>query len=235
MDMIMKKWSSITVLMFLLSITHFSIAQRYMTNPQLGDFKALSTPTRLGRAATEVIDGSPYSSDDYQIGVFHLKNGGAAEVEMKYNIYLDQIEYKKNDSSYTVRPNSIIKKISTEDNTFVVEPYQENGNNRSGFFVRLDSGEASLLVKMKVTIKNREEATPMKPEITPAQYKRMLDECYIKIGDSHPVKLKNTKGILESIPDHKEKVKSFIKSNKISARDPEELTALIQYYNSLSS
>jgi hypothetical protein len=145
------------------------------------------------------------------------------------------MEYKKNDSSYTIRPNLVINKVLTDDNTFVVERYQEDGNNRTGFFVRLDSGEACLLVKKKITIKNREEATPMKPEVTPAQYKRMLDEYYIKIGNSEPVKIKNTKAILEILPEHKEQVKSFIKSEKISARDPEELTALVQYYNSIKS
>jgi hypothetical protein len=90
-----------------------------MTNQQLGDVKALSTPNRFNSSA-EAINGSPYLSDDYKKGIFLLQNGGSAEVDMKYNIYLDQMEYKKNDSSYTIRPNLVINKVLTDDNTFVV-------------------------------------------------------------------------------------------------------------------
>jgi hypothetical protein len=58
---------------------------------------------------------------------------------------------------------------------------------------------------------------------------------YFRFDQDIAVKIKNKKRFLELIPDHRNQVKAFMKSEKISLRKPKDIKLVVSYYNDLVS
>jgi len=90
----------------------------------------------------------------------------------------------------------------------------------------------SLYSQHKVDFIKATKAAPYKdPE--PPKFVAKPDTYYLKIGQKAAVKIENKKGLIELFPDHKKEVAAFIKQNQTKLNKPEELIALVEYYNSL--
>ncbi|GJM30567.1 MAG: hypothetical protein DHS20C17_32020 [Cyclobacteriaceae bacterium] len=98
--------------------------------------------------------------------------------------------------------------------------------------IRLDSGGMSLLTKMEIIFKDRQQGKPIQGDI-PAQYQRMPDKYYFRLQDGSLERITSMKKVLQWLPDRKKEMEEFVKEHKISAKNTEELIAFTQYYNSL--
>ena len=68
----------------------------------------------------------------------------------------------------------------------------------------------------------------------PSKFSRLPDTYYYQMGDQPVVKVGNMKNLIESFPSHHEELGDFVKLEKISAKNGEELLKLFKYYNSIS-
>ena len=209
----------------------------------------LTTPNRSNSASTQnyvgtgvsltsedsayPIDGTPYFNEYYLKGMVYSYRGSYADLLMRYNIFLDRVEFRNKDSVvYTIIPDKVIKKVVIDNNTLVVDTYELKGDLVSTFFMRQDSGKLILLTKMMVSFREREMGKPIVGDV-PAKYTRMPDVHYIKSGDGPLVKIQNIKKLIEGLPDHQKEMEEFAKKEKTSSNKAKELTSFIKYYNSL--
>ena len=86
-----------------------------------GRFNTLNAPTEVE------IQGSPDLDDSYFKGSMFLTLGIFTDLEMRYNIYFDQIEFKNQDSVLALGPDEIVNKIVIGKQTFVVDNFEHKG------------------------------------------------------------------------------------------------------------
>lgn len=232
----MKLSNEANLIVILLAINSmFCNAQIKLNIPDGATIKSVSYISNLDRFNTPTyeytIEGTPYSNDVYSKGNVHLKNVSFSNIEMRYNIFYDQIEFKDQDSVFAIFPDMNINKISIGTQTFVVDSYELKGKRIPGYFLRLDSGMVTLLTKMTVTFKDR-ELKPIAGEI-PAKYQRIPDIYYLKFGNSSLIKIRSISKIIDELPNRKREMEDFARSEKISVNNLKELTKFINYYNSL--
>jgi hypothetical protein len=178
------------------------------------------------------IDGTPYMDESFVKGGLQSELGNLYDLDMRYNIYYDRMEYNQQDTMYVIAPNLLINKVEMGTKTFVVENYETRDGIYPSFFVRLDSGDISLLTKMEVAFKGRQQGRPIQGTV-PAKYSRKPDVNYIKLSDGSLKKIRNMKKLIQSLPDHRAEMATFTEENRISPKNKEELIRFTQYYNSV--
>lgn len=179
------------------------------------------------------VKGTPYMSEQYAKAKFQTSFGEFTDVLARYNIYYDQIEFKEGDSVFAIRPDQVIQRVEIDNKTFVVDSYEFRGDIIPGYFQLVEAGKLKLLTKMVITLRERQEPKPLQTEGSPARFDRMPDVYYYRIGDMPTIKLKSIQKMIDTLPDHKKEMEQFVKKEKLSAKDQDELARLVRYYNSL--
>ena len=180
------------------------------------------------------IEGTPYLMDEFAKGsIFTITKQHVANVPLRYNIYNDEIEYLlgKNEIQAMANPE-IVERIVFADYNIVYLPYTNSKKIKSGFFIILEEGNASLYSKPKVKYKKASEPNAYNNGNS-ARFIKNPDQLYIKVGKEQAKLVGNKKDLVEIFPDNKDKVKAFIKKSKIKTKNQESLLELVQYYNSL--
>ena len=90
----------------------------------------------------------------------------------------------------------------------------------------------AVITKMKVEYLEREPAKAL-VDPKPPRFVRKDNQHFLMKSKAEIVKIKSVKRLIESLGRYKNELSQFVKTEKISARDPEELAKLLDYYNSL--
>ena len=178
------------------------------------------------------IKGSPYFFEDFRKGSVITKNGKKYNGEFRYDLYADQIEFKLDGDVYWIANPELMEYIKIDDKLFVYYD-KDMTDSKNGFYYQvLVMGECKLLYRKGINLK---EAEPPKPYVDakPATFIDRKPLYYIQKGIAYPQKVSNKGDLLENLSDKKQEVSAFIKKNKISVNNKDELIDLIEFYNSL--
>lgn len=216
-----------TILLCLV-IYGLSVAQQTLSvNQVTGDqsvFNGIVSTT--GKQLTyDEIQGSPYLSKNFSIA----KVGeNFEEVPVRYNSYKDEIEFQKDGKPQVLPKDSKFSKIEIKSprQTFVFLNTPED----SGYFIELVNGKNSLYKKVKTIFRDAVPAANSYASDKPAQFKMQDPVYYIKTQNTF-IKAKNQKEVMEQLPDKKEGLISFFKSNKIKFDREEDLINLVNFLN----
>ncbi len=178
------------------------------------------------------VEGSPYANDEFVKGSIYHSRGVHRNIDMRLNVYANQIEYKVNDSIWVVDASKLIQKVVMGDHTLVVNLGEEKGKQGLRYYYRLDSGKVTLLEKKNARYQEAQYGKAIEGNV-PAKYFGMASEYFIKIGEEPLIKIQSMKKLIEDLPDHKPEMEQFAKKEKISTNKPKELIKFIHYYNSL--
>ena len=179
------------------------------------------------------IEGSPYLNEEWVDGEIHTFKASYAGVSMRYNIYLDYIEFKQKGKSYILDPEPRLRKIELDGNTLVVAKYGRIGKMKDGYFLLLDSGKLQLMSKKAIQFKEAQAPKALESSATPAKYQQLPDQFFYRFGQGDLVKISNTRKMIAGLQDHQEELNAFAKKEKISAKKEDDLIRLVKYYNSL--
>lgn len=175
------------------------------------------------------IEGIPYSNKEFAEGVFHFKDTTAVKLPLRYNIYADEMEYQLKGANYVVGNPESVNKITIGESVFVYLPFVGKG----GYFELLETGKCFLVQKRVVKFKPAEGPKPIEGKTIPAKFVKEPDVFYLVVNQSEAFKIVNLKSAINALPDHKAKLESFIKQEKIKNDRKENLIKLVKYYNSL--
>lgn len=210
-----------------------SFAQSSQTAGQVGQTEVLRSFQIAGKNAfnNTVIEGSPYLEDVF----FMSKVEGIDKVFLsKYNIVLDQFEFKEDDDVYILPKKPEYKTIVLGKSKYILLEYNADNVLKTGYLVELmKSDNVSLYKKIRIKTTEKQEAKGY-DKATPARYVKISPEFYIKIKentiDYFP---KNKKELLSLFPDSKEKIEGFLKENKTSFKNEEDLIKLTKFLGQL--
>ncbi len=189
-------------------------------------------PTNPTGVTTEV-KGTPYLDEAYQDGTILFANN-TRTAPIRYNAWKDLIEYKQdNGQPRVLDASATIKKVQLGSTTFHVEKFESNGVEKYGYFTLIDSGKVTLFSRKAMKFTPALKGRALDGGDQPAEFRRLPDVYYVKVGDQPLTEVKSLKALLAAFPDKNEELSSYAKKEKISFKDEGELKQLVSYYNSL--
>jgi hypothetical protein len=142
------------------------------------------------------------------------------------------VEFRKKDVTYILDPSPSVLKVSLPATNLVVDNYNVKGKPTSGFYVLLDSGRLTLLMKKKVILRPAQAPKAIETDGKPARYEKQKDEFFYKLNGGPVSEIVSVKKIVEVLTDHQDEVKTFVGKEKISKKEG-DLIKLAEYYNQL--
>jgi hypothetical protein len=180
------------------------------------------------------INGSPWENAEFIAGeIYSSGNQHYSGVPLRYNIYSNQIEFKKPEGGvFEISPPEIIDSVFIGESRYIFYPFVIGSRTQKSYFKALTKGSPMLLVKMNVILKEAELPGAYK-EAVPASFQRMQDDFYIAEYPGDAIKFSGKKDFLELLKSHSEEMEQFIKQNKTKFSRQEDLIKLMGFYYSL--
>jgi hypothetical protein len=182
------------------------------------------------------VEGSPFMPEEFSEGRIRLKDGELYSGKLRYDMYAGEMQFIANGIVYGIAFPEDIEYIEIkEDMKFIYTSYLMKPSDtklKETYFIVLMNGDNKLLAKKEVLLS---DAEPAKAYVgpKPAQFSEKNDIYYIKKKKFPAVKISNRKSLISIMKDKEAEVFDFIKNEKISYRNPEDLKKLVEYYNSL--
>lgn len=178
--------------------------------------------------------GSPYLSDKFADGLVVLKSKQTNDVtvHLRYNVYSDNLEFKKDDKVLVLlKDTTVVESFSMGNTKFVLIPIPAKDEVAS-FAEEVYSGMYGLyrrhIVSFTPEVKAKGYQDPAPPTYTTED-----PVYYLKIGAEY-MKVKNLKDISKKISSNSDKLLKFIKSNKLKMKNDNDLVKYMTYLNSIS-
>jgi len=222
------------IVICLIAFTNLSYAQQ--TRTQAISRKLDQTNFTIRRNTNNSIQskGSPYINKNFE--VIKLKKYDNQLFLGRYDANLAEMQIKRKNDTIVLHNSEDYEVTFTSSNkTYKTYNYtNEEGHPKQGFLVVLFETE-SLAVLKEEKIKFFEAKPPSDgyDKAKPAEYVRVNDIYYFRLGDTVSYLPKKRKDFLNLFPKHSNKIKIFIKKNKISLKDDEDLIYLFKYIETL--
>jgi hypothetical protein len=174
------------------------------------------------------VDGSPYYTPEFIKGTVYLNNGNYATYPFRYDIFQDEMEFRKDDKIFWLLKNDI--KFLRYGSDMVIVTHAVSDTGKLGYFFLKETGKYNIMKKMRVVF------YPLVPpkgysETIPDRFKREEDEFYLQFEGMPAQRLKNNKDLSTVFPDNKPAL-DFIKKEKIKVNNFESLQKLVNFLNS---
>lgn len=213
-------------------ISYCSVAQ---TGSELLEFYSnFASAKNVEKGAKRNINfqGSPYSNENFVKGKVILKSGVFYKnIPFRYNIYNKEMEFQKGNIAYALSNSDEIVSLEIGKDKYIYCSFENKLGEKKGYFLVAEDGQSKLL-KMEQVEFIEEQKPGAYSEAKPAYFRKTPELVYIKIKEKPANIVKRKKDLLKIFAGE-EKVIDFIKKNKISARNIEDLKKLIIYYNSI--
>ena len=179
--------------------------------------------------AYQDVEGNPYLKKEFTEGVVKINDTLSVKLQLRYNIYSDQIEYLMNGVVYEVGDPHQLKKVIIGDAVFLYVPFIRE----KGYVELLVSGKCVLVQKRSVNFKPAEGPKPIEGITKPAEFTSEPDIFYLGSGGAQTNKISSIKSVIEVLQDQKSNIETFIKTGKIKKVSRENLIKIAEYYNRL--
>ncbi|WP_116496774.1 hypothetical protein [Balneicella halophila] len=144
------------------------------------------------------------------------------------------MEFEKDNTPYYIVNPSKIATIKIGDKVYTHTAYIHNNKVHTTYFILNKDGEVQLLEKEKVFFKQAEKSKGYIVAKHP-RFEVVSSTLYVKFGDKPAQLIKRRRDLAKLFPSHQEELSKFIKKNKISTKDPKDLSKVIDYYNNLAN
>lgn len=180
-------------------------------------------------------NGSIYLTDRYKKATVIDEQSGSIDTKLKYNIYLDAMEYRYDSKFYSVLKKPIVH-IRIMDHMFYYCNFQTaRGLDRSGYYALVESQEKYRIYKQyTLKITEPKKGSGSSYGVDPGTIKRIttyyLEENNVILNLSQD-KVK----LLETFRDKENELAVYLKTKKIRLKKEEDLVQLVAKYVALKN
>jgi len=182
------------------------------------------------------IQGDPYIFKDFQKGILYVNSDEKAEVDIRYDIFADQMHLKDKDQIYAIIHPEKVKLIEAGSYKFIYSAYLKSPGDKepeeSSYFILRAEGKCMLLLKKNIRIQDP-EPPKLYQEAKPAKFVFTSDSYFIKLESKTAVRIKNKKDLLTVLVDQSDAIDKYITANRLDIRDLNDLEKIVVYYNGL--
>lgn len=192
----------------------------------------LASSTVGGPAAKAV--GSKYINENFMPGNY----SDGSLILFRYNAFEDQIEFKNSEdvAQYLVGKKGGTVSTTDKKTTYEYNDYTTSKNeSKTGFLNVVSSNpNVKIYVSDKIYLQAESKASSGYATSKPPTYKKATPEYYIKIKEN-PIVFMTTKkkDFAKLFPGKENEVNNYIKENKISLTDEQDLKKLAGFLNGL--
>jgi len=194
----------------------------------LNFYNEVSRNKMLDQVDLSGIDGTPYLNGEFEKGFVVTKDSVQyAGLDLRYNIYNDVIEFKKNDLAMELNESFPFLYAVVNDQAFV------KADNEDGYFQVVASGDVYLLKKLKMKFVDPKPASGYQSFKRPS-FSELKPDYYIEKqigGDAFQIK--NADDLAKIFADKAGEIKAFVKKEKVKADKETDLLKVLNYYNSI--
>ncbi len=183
-----------------------------------------------------LVKGSPYLNEEFLFGVMSTVEAVRIEgLKYRYDIYADEMQFILNNDTASITKPLTLRSVELGDQRFIYDVYETGVDMvAAGYFEVIEEGKLTGLLRREMELKQDIYTQHYGGGGgTKDFYYKDSEFHYVKFNKGVARKVTNKKNFLELIPYHKNEVKSFIKSEKISIKNPKDFKKLISYYNTL--
>lgn len=186
------------------------------------------------KADSEAAQGSQYFSDKYLPAYI---NGEKEVVLARYNAYHDEIEVKVDGEEKAVQPvNNQVIELKGQNLSYEYLQYTDKeGTSRQRYLIPVNkSDKVSIYKEESIYLQPEEHPTSGYGRYKAPQFRKNDIEYYIQFNNGEIVHMSTKKkDVLSLIPGKEKEIKAFIKENKISTDEDEDLKQLANYLGTL--
>lgn len=222
-----------TLIFLFLTLSKGIFAQKNLINLGLGDLAGQLNWNNTILPPSPDIEGSPYLNEEFEIGeVFYGNKYKLNQIPLRYNIYNDDMEYKVDNSIMAFANPQHIDQVVFGNNVFIYLRSESVSEEGGGFVKIWNSQYPAIITKMRVEYFDREPPKAL-VDPKPPRFVRKENQHFLMKSKTDAVKIKSVKRMIESLGHYKVELTRYAKTEKISARKPEELAKLLDYYSTL--
>lgn len=182
------------------------------------------------------IAGDPYIYKDFHEGKMTLKNGETYQLNLRLDIYANQVHLKNNGQIYGIIYPEKIAFFVIDTIRLLFSNYMNSHaiktSGEGSYFILKADGKCKLLIRKNIRIQDAEPPKVLQ-DAKPAKFIHLRDTYYLKLDENPAVLIRNKKDILSVLGDKKETISKYLKSNKSGTKKIEDLAVIVDYYNSL--
>jgi len=183
------------------------------------------------------LQGSPYLTNEFVEGTMTTLDGTVIPGLMyRYDIYGDRMQFIINGDTAVINKPLALRSLELGNRKFVHEVFLVDATRvATGYFEVIEENEyLTVLYRRDIEIEQ---------DIYVANYgggggtkefrMKKVNSYFVKPIDSAALQVRSKKDFLNSIPDHQNHVKQYMKDHKISVKKEKDLLEVAKYYNSL--
>lgn len=224
-------------LLFIFLIPLIGFSQMQSVHREMKQFATWDLTREIDpNAKVEKVSGSPYANDNFfdaQITIMDT----VVTVPVKYNVVLDEMEFKKDDKTYALvaKENTVVKMVTSKVNYSYLK-YSFDGTTKKGFLIKkTTNNNVNFYLKEVITYVPYKDAVNAYSQPIPAHYRKDSDIFFIGIADGNIAEMPTKKKeLLKMFPNNEKEIETFLKTNKISFKDEEDLILLVNYLDTLN-
>ncbi|GAA3508688.1 hypothetical protein GCM10022393_20350 [Aquimarina addita] len=209
----------------------------------------LATTTLFAQLPESIIEPSKEVDlfDNYKGSIYKLKKHKEASItdeasgtfngELNYNIYLDIIEYVKNDNLFQIVKSPSVYANIKGDYYYYCNFKNSRGQKRQGYYVLVELSDNYSVYKkytLKITPPDELDVDPMTGGIPPGSIKTLTSYYLEENGVILELPV-GKKDLLATLSDKKNELEKYISSEKINPKKEEDLLRLVSRYNALKN
>jgi hypothetical protein len=233
----MKKTISISIILLLIG-TSTLFAQNLTTQRKVNQFTEyldrFNTNDIYAFSDPNSYEGTPFYHTKFLLGSVYINNElSASNVALRYNVFADEIEFKKTLATEDSEAKAIIKSndiyVKIEDEFFVVIP--DNGY----FLVLFDGANFSFLKKLTKKYHLPKESKNTYEKGSPPTFSdRFTYFIYTKEGSIKEFP-SSKKKIFAAFGNNEKEIKQYCKEEKLDLKNEDDLKKAIIYLDKLEN
>jgi len=177
--------------------------------------------------------GSPYLQPDY---VYAFVDDINKPFKMRYNAYTDEMEFDNDGVTYDLdKAQYKVVNFNDLNKKYIIANYNDGNADYFGYLVELASGTGySLYKREKIEyLEGKKSETGFGIDSSP-EFRIKKETFFMKMKSGEVIPVPNSKGKMSELFEEKTSlVKAFIKKNKTSLTDENDLKILFQFLNSM--
>lgn len=182
------------------------------------------------------VQGDPYIFKDFHEGTMYVLPDKKFTVNIRYDIYADQMHLKDKEMVYAIIHPEKVKLIEVGSYKFIYSPYLKSPEDKdpeiSSFFILQADGKCRLLIKKHIRVQDA-ETDKLYQEAKPPRFIATSDTYFLKLESKDAIRIKNKKDLLTVLADKSDAISQYISSNKLDVKEVADLEKIVLYYNTL--
>lgn len=177
--------------------------------------------------------GSEYITEEFKPA---RVNGGTQPFQIRFNAHTNVMEYKKdNEKLILIKKDNILIEF-TDGKTYELVTFNDKKGKETEVYLTVikKTNNISIYKLEKINFVEARAASNTYDTATLAQYKKVSDTFFLKIGDVVSELPTKQKEYIKLFPSKEAQIKEYFKTNKINFKDDADLIKFATFLNSIT-